>query len=511
MKSFTILLSLVTLLPAVLSAVTLPEIFSDGMVLQRDTKVRIFGHAQPGERVTVSFADQNISVLADAEGRWEARLAPMIASAEPRILRVQGIASREVRDVLVGDVWLAGGQSNMGSTIREYMDTAFASEIPQANYPKFRVFTVDKRKTLAEPVKAGMWARLTPESVINISGTAYFFGRDLHRHLGVPIGIVVCAWGGTLAENWISRETLLTHAETKPIIERFDRIVAGYDAEAGYEFQLKEHGKVYGAWKLQREKGRKGVAAPKEPMGERHFQRPSGLYRTMFRTIVPYTFIGVIFYQGESNVADNRSYQYRHLLPMLVREWRRDLEADLPFLAVQLPVIKGQYEDEWAEMRESQVVGSRQVAGCEVAVVLEFGEYDKLHPPGKEGIGGRLALLARGAVYGEKVVHRGPILRSHRIEGDRVLLMFSDTGTGLVARGGRLEDFAICDASGVFVRAQAAIVGDTVEVFSSDVAKPVAVRYGWKNYFKPTLYNREGLPASGFRTDTFKLKTEEAR
>jgi sialate O-acetylesterase len=511
MKSFPILFSLAVLLPAVLRAVSLPEVFSDGMVLQRDTAVRIFGQAQPGERVAVGFAGQEVAAVADAQGRWETRLAPMPASAEPRTLRIQGRTTREVHDVLVGEVWLAGGQSNMGSTIREYMDTAFAPEIPRANYPQFRVFTVDKRKTLAEPVSAGKWARVTPESVINISGTAYFFGRDLHRQFGVPIGIVVCAWGGTLAENWISRETLLTQAETKPIVERYDRIVSGYGGEAGYADKLKEHGTVFAAWKQQREKGKKGVAAPKEPMGERHFQRPAGLYGTMFRTIVPFTFKGIIFYQGESNVADNRSYQYRHLLPMLVREWRRDLQAELPFLAVQLPVIKGQHEDEWAEMRESQVVGSRQVPGCEVAVVLEFGEYDKLHPPGKEGIGGRLALLARGAVYGEKIVCRGPTLRAHRIAGDRVVLEFGDTGSGLVARGGRLDDFTICDASGKFVAARAAIVGDAVEVFSPDVSKPVAVRYGWKNFFKPTLYNREGLPASGFRTDTFKLKTEEAR
>ena len=246
-------------------------------------------------------------------------------------------------------------------------------------------------------------------------------------------------------------------------------------------------------------------------MGREHFQRPAGLYETMFRTIVPFTFRGIIFYQGESNVADGRSYQYRHLLPMLVREWRRDLGAELPFLNVQLPVIKGQHDDEWAEMRESQLVGARAVPGCETAVVVEYGEFNRLHPHLKEGVGARLALLARGAVYGEKIVFRGPTLRGHRVEGGRVQLEFDSGGSPLVARGGELKDFAIADAGGRFLPARAVIEGDSVVVWSDEVAQPAAVRYGWKNFFEPTLFNREGLSASPFRTDGFKLKTEDKR
>ena len=245
-------------------------------------------------------------------------------------------------------------------------------------------------------------------------------------------------------------------------------------------------------------------------MGREHFQRPAGLYETMFRTIVPFTFKGIVFYQGESNVDAARCYQYRYLLPMLVTEWRRDLGAELPFLNVQLPVIKGQHEDDWAEIRESQWFGGRQVKGCEVCVILEYGEFNRLHPHLKEGVGARLALLARGAVYGEKIVCHGPLFRSHRVEGNRVVLDFDEVGGGLVARS-ELKDFTICDASGEFVPAEAKIVGDTVVVSSARIAKPIAVRYGWRNFFEPSLFNREGFSATSFRTDTFKLKTQDNR
>lgn len=503
-------LSLLLAVGPLLRAVELPEIFRDHMVLQRDARVCIWGRGTPGEPVTISFAGQSATATADARGQWRAYLAPMPASAEPRSLVIRGRDTREVRDVLVGDVWLAGGQSNMGSKMREYLETV-APEVSRAHLPLLRYFTVDKRRLPDEPVSASAWTAVTPGTVLDLSATAYFFGRDLQRHLQVPIGLVVCAWGGTLAENWISRETLLSDPETKPIVLRYDATVASYGDEASYQARLARHREELGRWKQKRKGGEKGGPAPKEPMGREHFQRPAGLYETMFRTIVPFTFKGIIFYQGESNVADGRSYQYRHLLPMLVCEWRRDLEAELPFLNVQLPVIKGQHDDEWAEMRESQLVGARAVPGCETAVVVEYGEFNRLHPHLKEGVGARLARLARGAVYGEKIVFRGPTLRHHRLEGGRVRLEFDSGGSGLVARGGELKDFAVAEAGGRFLPARAVIEGDSVVVWSDEVASPAAVRYGWKNFFEPTLFNRGGFSATPFRTDTFKLKTEDKR
>lgn len=511
-RGVVFLAALLLTLPQAEAAPALSPLFTDRMVLQRDQQVPVGGTAATNEIITVTFADQSKTVGVDANGRWRVRLDPMPASREPRELRVTSSRGREaivLRDVLVGDVWLAGGQSNMGSRMKEYLPTV-AAEIPQANYPLFRVFTVPQRKVLSESMPSAAWRTVTPDTVPDVSATAYFFGRDLQRHLRVPIGIVVCAWGGTLAENWIDRELLLGHPETKPIVERYDAAVAAYGGDANYQSQLANWQRTLAGWKEKRRSEGKAGPKVKEPMGPEHFQRPAGLYETMFKTIPPFAFKGVIFYQGESNVADGRSYQYRHLLPMLINNWRRDLGQELPFLVVQLPVIKGQQEDEWAEMRESQAVACRQTKGCELAVVLEYGEFDKLHPTLKEGVGARLARLARGAVYGEDIVCRGPTLRFHRVEGDRLILEFDSVGGGLTAKG-ELADFAVSDASGKFVPAQAKIVGASVIVRADGVAMPVAARYGWKNFFKPSLFNREGLPAGPFRTDTFPLKTEGNR
>jgi len=495
-----------------LTTLTLASLFTDHMVLQRDRPVPVWGTAKPMDQVTVEIAGQSRKILAGADGRWNVTLAPLSASHEPRELRIRTETSGNeiiIRDVLVGDVWLAGGQSNMGSKMKEYLPKV-AAEIPQANYPLFRVFTVPQRKVLSESMPWAAWRTVTPDTVADVSATAYFFGRDLQRHLEVPIGIVVCAWGGTLAENWIDRELLLGHPETKPIVDRYDAVVAAYGGDANYQSQLADWQRTLVAWKEKRRAEGKAGPKVKEPMGPEHFQRPSGLYETMFKTIPPFAFKGVIFYQGESNVADGRSYQYRHLLPMLINNWRRDLGQELPFLVVQLPVIKGQQEDEWAEMRESQAVACRQTKGCELAVVLEYGEFDKLHPTMKEGVGTRLARLARGAVYGEEIVYRGPTLRSYRVEGDRLILEFDSVGGGLVAQG-ELADFVIGDGSGKFVTAQAKIVGESVVVRADEIEKPMTVRYGWKNFFKPSLFNREGLPVGPFRTDSFPLKTEGNR
>lgn len=510
MKPFLGRTALLLLLPSALRAVELAEIFRDHMVLQREVKVCIWGTGQPGEKIALAFAGQQSEAVADGRGKWRGYFTPMPASADGRSLVVRGGNTIEVRDVLVGEVWLAGGQSNMGSRMREYEET-IGPEFLRANYPDFRVFTVNQRAVVSDSPSTAGWTPVTPASVAGISATAYFFGRNLHRHLGVPVGIVVCAWGGTLAENWMSRTTLLSHSETRPIAERYEAIASSYGSEAAYQSRLAAHRLEQERWKEQRKIAGKGAPAPKEPMGPRHFQRPAGLYESMFRPLVPYTFRGIVFYQGESNVADGRSYQYRYLLPLLVREWRRDLEANLPFLNVQLPVIKGQLNDEWAEMRESQAVAVRAVEGCELAVVLEYGEYNRLHPHGKEGVGARLAMLALGAVYGEPIVCRGPILSGHRVEGNRVILEFDETGSGLEAPGGELKDFTIAGEDGEFVAATAKIVGRTIEVSTPGMLRPTAVRYGWRNFFEPSLYNREGFSAGPFRTDAFKLKTQDCR
>lgn len=495
--------------PATARSLELAEIFTDRAVLQQGVPIAVWGTARPGERVEITFAGESTSAVAGTDGRWKSWLPPQAASSEGRDLVVRGSRTLVRRDVLVGEVWLAGGQSNMGSRMQEYAETV-AAEFARADNPRFRVYTVPKRNVVGEPAPPEAWLTVSPATVAAISATAYYFGRDLHRRVGVPVGIVVCAWGGTLAENWISRASLLAHPETRPIIERYDRLLGSYRDEADYQARLAAHEKSLKTWRSQ-PKGPARGPAPKEPMGKRHFQRPGGLHETMFLPVAAYTYRGVIFYQGESNVADGRSFQYRYLLPILVREWREHIGAELPFLNVLLPVIKGQQQDEWAEIRESQIIGARMVPRCETAVVLEYGELNRLHPHGKEGVGARLALLARGVVYGEKILFRGPVFRGHRIEGNRVVLEFEPGGSDLSVRGEALSDFTIAGADERFTPARAEISGSKVIVWSDKVPRPVAVRYGWKNFFEPSLYNREGLPAAPFRTDTFRLKTEGNR
>jgi sialate O-acetylesterase len=276
--------------PQAEAAPALSPLFTDRMVLQRDQQVPVWGTAATNEIITVTFTDQSKTVGVDTNGRWRVRLDPMPASREPRELRVTSSRGREeivLRDVLVGDVWLAGGQSNMGSRMKEYLPTV-APEIPQANYPLFRVFTVPQRKVLSESMPSAAWRTVTPDTVPDVSATAYFFGRDLQRHLRVPIGIVVCAWGGTLAENWIDRELLLGHPETKPIVERYDAAVAAYGGDANYQSRLADWQRILAEWKEKRRAEGKAGPRTKEPMGPEHFQRPSGLYETMFKTMPPF-------------------------------------------------------------------------------------------------------------------------------------------------------------------------------------------------------------------------------
>lgn len=491
-------------------AVEVGELFTDGMVLQRDSRICVWGTGAVGEKVQIKFADQSSTSECDKQGRWRVYLDPLPASAEPRTLQIQGRKTIRLNDVLIGDVWLAGGQSNMGSKFKEYSELA-VREAPEANHSKLRFFTVPKRKTNNQVVQPPKWVTCSPETVKNVSAVSYFFSRDLHRSLNVPIGIIVCAWGGTMAENWISRKQLLSRPETAPIVNRYDAAWAKYGSHADYRIRLAEHQRQLVIWKAKRQSGQRAGARPPEPMGPEHFQRPAGLYHSMFRTVSAFSFRGIIFYQGESNILSGRGYQYRSLLPLLVRQWRTDLGADLPFLTVQLPTARAVGNEPWAELRESQWVACRETPNCEMAVVIEYGEANRLHPKYKAEVGGRLADLALGKVYEQSRVCEGPLYREHRINGNRVVLKFDSVGSGLVTRGSKLTEFVICDATGEFVPANAVIENDTVIVTADGIKKPVAVRYGWKNYFEPSLFNQEGYSATPFRTDNFKLETQDNR
>lgn len=491
-------------------AVEVAELFTDGMVLQRDSRIYIWGTGAVGEEVEISFADQISTTQCDNQGRWRVYLDPLPTADEPQAMQIEGRNTIRLNDVLIGDVWLAGGQSNMGSKLKEYRELAIR-EAPRANHSQLRFFTVPKRKTIDQAVQSPKWVTCSPETVRDVSAVSYFFGRDLQSSLNVPIGIVVCAWGGTMAENWIGRAQLLSRPETAPIVNRYDAAWAKHGSEARYRATLAEHQRQLANWKAKRQSGQRAGTRPPEPMGLEHFQRPAGLYHTMFRTVSKVAFRGIIFYQGESNILDDRGYQYRFLLPLLIRQWRTDLGMNIPFMTVQLPTARAVGNEPWAELRESQWVACRETPNSEMAVVIEYGEANRLHPKYKAEVGGRLADLALGKVYKQSDVCEGPLYREHEVDGNRVILQFDSAGSGLIARDGKLADFVICDVTREFVPADAVIENDRVIVTADGIRKPIAVRYGWKNHFEPSLFNQEGYSATPFRTDRFKLQTQDNR
>jgi len=473
--------------PIARSDVKLPGLISDGMVLQQGVPVRIWGWADEGEKVTVRFRGQTVTSTAE-NGKWSVTLQPTKAGG-PFAMTIQGKNTISFKNVLVGEVWVCSGQSNMQFPLSR----AFEAEkhIAKASNPMIRLFTVPRTKS-DEPLDdvKSSWQMCTPETVKNFSAVAYFFGRDLQKSLGVPVGLIHSSWGGSPAEVWISKPVLSANPELKVILDNYEKAVAAYQkAMAKYKEAVKE----------AKKKGKRvSIRRPRAPW------KPCTLYNGMIAPLLPYAIKGVIWYQGESNAA--RAAQYRRLFPTLIQNWRRDWRlGDITFLAVQLapfmPIKPEPSESNWAELREAQLLATRLLPRVGLAVITDVGNQHDIHPKKKEPVGARLALAARGIAYGEKITYSGPIYKCMDIVGDKIILHFDFVGKGLVAKGGPLKGFAIAGEDHKFVWADAKIKGDTVVVWSKKVPRPVAVRYGWADFPTGNLWNKDGLPASPFRTD----------
>jgi sialate O-acetylesterase len=337
-----------------------------------------------------------------------------------------------------------------------------------------------------------------------MSGVGYFFARDLQAALKVPVGLIDAAYGGTPAEAWMSPEAVQSRPEFQPILDEYAQQVQDSPrAMAQYHAEVAAWDKAAAEAK---QAGKPAPASPRPqlPMGPFNWRRPSGLYRGMISPLVPYAMRGVIWYQGERNTP--RAKQYRTLFPTLISDWRKLWQqGDFPFLFVQLAPFGAPSqvprESLWAELREAQLLTSLSVPHTAMAVITDVGDEKDIHPKRKQAVGARLALAARAIAYGEPVAFRGPTYDRMEVRGDRVVLSFSHVGSGLVCRGDKLEGFAICGADGKYVNADAEIVGDHVEVHSPKVPAPIAVRFGWAEYPVVNLWNKDGLPASPFRTD----------
>lgn len=468
----SVVLAVAVLFPALASAaVTLPAVFSDHMVLQRDRSVPVWGTAAAGESVAVSIAGQAKSTTADKTGRWKVSLDALKAGG-PHTLVIKGSNEVTIADVLVGEVWLASGQSNMAMAVRRCRDAE--AEQAAANFPRIRMFTVRRNAQLAPRQDfQGAWAVCSPETVGSFSGTAYFFGRRLHRELKVPVGLVNSSWGGTAIEAWTSLD----------VQEKDGRLAS-----------------MLARWK-------------DKPAADRN--RPANLYNGMIQPLVGYGIRGAIWYQGERNSRSPASAMlYRHQLPLLVNDWRtRWGQGAFPFLWVQLPNFKARRADpnlssSWALTRESMQHALRQPA-TGMAVTIDIGEAKDIHPKNKQDVGHRLAQAGLALAYGRKLVAMGPLMRSVTIEDARVRVQFDHVGQSLVVRGKgeAVKGFALAGPDRRFHVAEARIEGKTVVTWSKAVADPIAIRYAFADNPEVNLYNSAGIPAAPFRSDEWEIGT----
>lgn len=487
--------------------VTLPAFFSDHMVLQQGVPVPVWGRAAPGETITATLDGREQKTIADAQGAWQVKF-PQLKAGGPYVLTVTGPNTVTINDILGGEVWLASGQSNMQFAL-EHANNG-AQEVAAADFPAIRMFTAAPAVagTPQQDVK-GSWQVCFPATAKSFSAVAYFFGRELHQQLKVPVGLINSSQGWTPAESWMSRRALESDPDFAYILQRWDGIVANYDRDQqAYLVKKADWDKVSAAAKAA---GQDPPPVPKGPIDPNFIHRASGLWNGAIAPLIPFAIRGVIWYQGETN--DQRGYQYRKLFPALITDWRRSWgQPDLPFLYVQLAAVlppdAEPKESEWSEVREAQTMALR-LPHTGMAVTIDIGEEKDVHPKNKQDVGHRLALWARSGVYGEKLVYSGPLYRSMKVEGDKIRLAFDHVDGGLITpHQEALKHFAIAGADHKFVWATATIDGESVVVSSPAVPQPVAVRYAWAN--NPVgcnLYNKAGLPASPFRTDDWPGKS----
>jgi len=495
-------------------SIALPDVISNGMVLQSGRTVPIWGVAGPGAGVSVRFGGEDARTQAGPDGKWKAYLGPLDVSSTPRAMTLRCPDDTiTIEGVLVGEVWIAGGQSNM------WYPLMLMSNREDHRLDADRLRNVKVFRALI-PDQPDRWDKVDYERALGVSAVAYFFMRDLSAaYPGVPIGVIDTSVAATWAEGWMSKGALQAYNAAPDHPEKIVMDGSGY-AEVP-EFQ------------------------------------PSYWYEAIMANVMPYGARGVIWYQGEGNTP--KPEQHKSLLPALIENWRQDFEQpELVFLLCQLPPhhfrIPWDPQDElWAYFRESQLHVWQNVRGTSMVVAPECGAAGNVHPRHKDEFGERLALAARAVAYGEKIVYSGPVYRSKRVSEDGITIHFDHVGSGLMARGGEAElrQFEICGPDGRFAPARARIVGDTVVVFSPAVTRPVHVRYAWSNYpadiaaldkavaaleedmgdhpepgkwfteqmeelysenadypVEADLYNQEGLPASPFRTDDFQFPTQ---
>lgn len=465
----------------------MPQVFSDGMVLQQEKPVPVWGWSVPGDKMRVRFAGQEKTATADAGGRWMVVLDPMKAGVKGE-LAVEGKERKQIKDVLVGEVWLCSGQSNM-----EFYASHLGEEaMKEAEFPDIRFFKVEKEATPERQQDVrGRWVHCSAKQIGLYSALGFLIAKDIHQRMGVPVGIIQPTQGNTRIESWMSLESLKSDPGFAPYVKSWETLQTKVHSMAESQEQVNQ-------WKAA------GGSKETEPVSP--VKIPSSLFNGMVAPVAPYALRGIFWYQGESNAY--QSGEYRKLFPVMIADWRAAWkEPKLPFLYVQLPNYKKreaepQKVSPWAGLREAQAMALK-VPDTEMAVTIDIGEED-IHPKNKPEVARRLMLVARAKVYGEKIAYTGPRFQKAEFKNDSATVCFDYTEGGLKTQDGAgIKGFALAGDDKVYHWAEAKIDGAKVVVRSDKVAKPVAVRYAWAENPECNLTNGSGLPAAPFRTDNW--------
>ena len=496
--------------------VKVPALFTDHMVLQQGQANRVWGWADPGEAVTVEIAGKKYEAQSGDGGRWMATLDPLPVGG-PHTLTIAGKNTLKIEDVLVGEVWICSGQSNMQWSVNQSTDADLTKL--SANYPQIRLISVPQVGT-QEPQSdfKGAWQVCSPETVGEFSGVGFFFGRQLHKTLNVPIGLIDNAWGGSSCEAWVRRDLFEKNPELYgPLLSRW----ADMEKKAQDPAEKEKFAAQMAEWKKAADEARAaGKPIPRAPQGlEQQMvgqHRPANLYNGVLKPLIGYGIRGAIWYQGESNAG--RAYQYRDLFPLMIQNWRDDWQqGDFPFYWVQLADFKAEQPNpgnsDWAELREAQTMTMAKLPNTGEAVIIDIGEGKDIHPQNKVDVGQRLARWALAKDYGVSLAYHSPQYASMEKQGDKILLKFDHVGGGF-----RTFDvveaigFAVAGEDQKWVWAKGKVVGkNAIEVSAEGVADPVAVRYAWSDNPVCNVFSTEGLPLTPFRTDDWTGVTANAK
>ena len=486
----------------VLLADVVPAVlFTNHAVLQRGKPVPVWGRADAGEKVSVTFAGRSVETVADASGKWSVQLSPLAARSEGSELVIQGKNKITLSNVVVGEVWLASGQSNMEYRVKEVHDAALEIPASAAN-PLVRHIKINRVVGDAPTaVSSATWRPAGPDATGEFSAVGYYFALDIHRLLNVPVGIIGSNWGGTPVESWMSPAAFATVPDVAARVEaRWGTALANYPAAQ------KKYDAALVKWQAEQAAAKAAGAPfskrkPRPPAGPGHPNTPSGLYQGMIAPLGPYALRGTLWYQGEANAS--RASEYHALFSALIQAWRADFaQGDFPFYWVQLANYQLTDANNWALLREAQTK-TLALPATGQAVVIDLGDANDIHPRNKRDVGRRLARLALARDYKLAMIDRGPVFAGAERTETGFRVRFTQAEGGLFSPKNELTGFEIAGADKVFKPARAVIENGTNLVNSAEVAEPIAVRYAWQSSPEASVFNREGLPAGPFRTDTW--------